>query len=46
MKKSLKNDNFVLKFGDLIGHASVTKYPRTLSITLFDSYLQDASFNL
>jgi hypothetical protein len=46
MKKSLKNDNFVLKFGDLIGHASVTKYPSPLSITLFDSSVEDASFNL
>jgi hypothetical protein len=43
MKKFLKNDNFVLNFWDLIGHASVSKYPSPLSITVLDSSLQDAS---
>jgi hypothetical protein len=46
MKKSLKNDYFVFKFGDSIGHAFLTKYRIALNFTLLDSSLEGASFDL
>jgi hypothetical protein len=41
-----KNILFCIKTWGLIGHTSFTKYRSPLSITVLDSSLQDASFNL
>jgi hypothetical protein len=46
MKKFKKNILFCIKILGLIGHVSLTKYRSPLSITVLDSSLQDASFNL